>query len=98
MGSLLAKCTNMEVRELEDGMTVKPNRIYLNPPDKNVVIINGKLQLMAPVKTEGINLPIDYFFRSMAEELAEKAICIILSGTATDGTLGLKAIKGGGGA
>ncbi|MCP4688572.1 MAG: PAS domain-containing protein [Desulfobacterales bacterium] len=97
MGSLLSKCTEMEVLELEDGTRLEPNRVYLNPPHKNVVIIDGVLQLMEPVKTEGVNLPIDYFFRSMAEELAEKAICIILSGTATDGTLGLKAVKGGGG-
>ena len=71
--------------------------MYLNPPGKDVMIINGALQLMDPVKTGGINLPIDCFFRSMAEELGEKAICVILSGTATDGTLGLKAVKGEGG-
>ena len=97
MGSLLAKCTEMEVLEMQDGMKIHPNRVYLNPPDKNVVIINGALQLMIPVKTGSINLPIDCFFRSMAEDLGEKAICIILSGTATDGTLGLKAVKGEGG-
>ncbi|MBU4415506.1 MAG: hypothetical protein KJ976_10440, partial [Proteobacteria bacterium] len=97
MDSLLSKCTRMKVLGVEDGTKVEPNRVYLNPPDKNVVIINGKLQLLDPVKTGGINLPIDCFFRSMAEELGEKAICIILSGTATDGTLGLKAVKGGGG-
>jgi len=97
MGSLLAKCTEMEVLEMQDGMKIHPNRVYLNPADKNVVIINGALQLMIPVKTGSINLPIDCFFRSMAEDLGEKAICIILSGTATDGTLGLKAVKGEGG-
>jgi two-component system CheB/CheR fusion protein len=97
MGSLLSKCTQMEVREIKDGIKLEANRVYLNPPDKNVIIINGTLQLMAPVKTGSINLPIDCFFRSMAEDLGEKAICIILSGTATDGTLGLKAVKGGGG-
>ena len=97
MGSLLAKCTEMEVLEMQDGMKIHPNRVYLNLPDKNVVIINGALQLMTPVRTGSINLPIDCFFRSMAEDLGEKAICIILSGTATDGTLGLKAVKGEGG-
>ncbi len=97
MGSLLAKCTEMEVLEMQDGMKIEPNRVYLNPPDKNVVIINGALQLMTPVRTGSINLPIDCFFRSMAEDLGEKAICIILSGTATDGTLGLKTVKGEGG-
>ncbi len=97
MGELLSKCTQMEVLDLEDGMKIEPNRIYLNPPDKNVVIINGTLQLMDPVRTGGINLPIDCFFRSMSEDLGEKAICVILSGTATDGTLGLRAVKGEGG-
>ena len=97
MGSLLAKDTKMEVLEIKDGIKVQPNHVYLNPPNKNVVIINGTLQLMEPVKTGSINLPIDCFFRSLAEEMGEKAICVILSGTATDGTLGLKAVKGGGG-
>ena len=97
MGALLSKCTQMDVLNMEDGMKVEPNRIYLNPPDKNVVIMNGTLQLMDPVRTAGINLPIDYFFKSMSEDLGEKAICIILSGTATDGTLGLRAVKGEGG-
>lgn len=97
MGSLLSKCTKMEVLDMKDGMKIKPNKVYLNPPDKNVAIINGLLQLMTPVRTSGINLPIDFFFRSMAEDLGEKAICIILSGTATDGTLGLRAVKGEGG-
>jgi two-component system CheB/CheR fusion protein len=93
MVSLLAKDTKMTVLEIKDGMKVKPDHVYLNPPNKNVIIINGTLQLMDPVKTGGINLPIDSFFRSMAEEMGEKAICVILSGTATDGTLGLKAVK-----
>ncbi len=97
MGSLLAKSTQMPVNEIKRGMKIKPNSIYLNPPDKNVVIQNGKLQLMVPIKVDGLNLPIDCFFRSMASDLNEKAICIILSGTATDGTLGLKAVKGSGG-
>ena len=97
MASLLAKDTQMKVLEIINGMKVKPDHVYLNPPSKDVTLINGVLQLMDPVKTGGINLPIDNFFRSMAEEMGEKAICIILSGTATDGTLGLKAVKGEGG-
>ena len=97
MVSLLSKNTQMTVLEIQDGMTVKTNHVYLNPPNRNVIIINGMLQLMEPVKTGGVNLPIDCFFRSLAEEMGEKAICVILSGTATDGTLGLKAVKGEGG-
>ena len=62
-----------------------------------MVILNRKLYLTKPTQTHGVNLPIDCFFRSLSEDQGEKAICIILSGTATDGTLGLKAIKGEGG-
>ena len=60
-------------------------------------IINRSLQLLDPVRTRGVNLPIDVFFRSLAEDQGEKAICIVLSGTGSDGTSGLKAIKGAGG-
>ncbi|MFH2130880.1 MAG: CheR family methyltransferase [bacterium] len=97
MGSLLMKSTQMKVVGIENGVQIEPNHIYLNPPDRNVVVENGRLLLMMPSKTGGINLPIDCFFRSMAADLKEKAICLILSGTATDGTLGLKAVKGEGG-
>ena len=97
MASLLRKHTPMTVLEIEDGLKIKPGCVYLNPPDKNVAIINRQLYLTEPQQTRGINLPIDSFFRSLSEDLAEKAICIILSGTATDGTLGIKAVKGEGG-
>lgn len=92
MGSLLEKHTIMPIHNIEDGMEVKPNHIYLNQPDKNVGIMNGTLHLMDPIQTDRINLPIDAFFRSLAEDRGSKAICIILSGSATDGTLGLRAI------
>jgi two-component system CheB/CheR fusion protein len=97
MADILMKYTPMNVLQMEDGQQIKPNCVYLNPPDKNVAILNRRLHLMEPTETHGVNLPIDCFFRSLSEDQAEKAICIILSGTATDGTLGLKAIKGEGG-
>jgi two-component system CheB/CheR fusion protein len=97
MDSLLRKYTDMKILPVKDGMKVEPNCIYLKTPDKDVSIINRRLYLMDPTKAHAVNLPIDHFFRSLAEDQAEKAICIILSGTGTDGTLGLKAIKGGGG-
>ena len=97
MSTILSKFTRMEVLEMKNGMKIQPNVVYLNPPGKNVSMINGMLQLMTPIKTSTVNLPIDCFLRSMADDLGEKAICIILSGTATDGTLGLRAVKGGGG-
>jgi len=97
MGSLLQKHTTMKIREVMEGMVIEPNCVYLNSPDQNVVIMSQTFHLLKPLKKHGINLPIDYFFRALAEEQAEKSICIILSGTGTDGTLGLKAIKGAGG-
>lgn len=97
MASLLSKYTQMKVLEIADGMAVEPGRIYLNPPNKNVTIFKGVLQLLEPHKKDGINLPIDFFFRSMAEDMGEKTICIVLSGTAADGTQGIKAVKGAGG-
>ena len=97
MASLLAKYTLMTVSEIEDGMTLAPNCVYLNPPNKNVAVFNRTLHLMAPVKSGAINMPIDFFFRSLSEDQKEGAIGIIVSGTASDGTLGIKAIKGEGG-
>jgi len=97
MDSLLKRYTEMQVLNIEDGIRVKPNHIYLNPPDKHVVIMNGRLCLMEPKEPHGVRMPINYFLRSLAEDKGEKAICIVLSGTGSDGTLGLKAVKGEGG-
>jgi two-component system, chemotaxis family, CheB/CheR fusion protein len=97
MDDLLRKRTNMKVMVTEDGMKVEPGSIYLNPPDREVAIFNGVLHLVDPVSTRGFRLPIDHFFRSLAEDQGERAICIILSGTGTDGTAGLRAVKGVGG-
>jgi two-component system, chemotaxis family, CheB/CheR fusion protein len=97
MASLLERHSTMKIFEVTDGTRIEPNCIYLNPPSKNMIIRDRKLLLTDPIKHHGINLPIDYFFRSLAEDQTEKAICIILSGTGSDGTLGLKAIKNAGG-
>ena len=97
MASLLKKHTEMAVLEIKDATPLEPNCVYLNPPNKNVAVFNGVLHLMEPVKTGAINMPIDFFFRSLSEDQKEKAIVMVLSGTASDGTLGIKAIKGEGG-
>lgn len=97
MDSLLKRRTQMDVLVTQDGVKVEPNCVYLNPPDRDVAIMNGSLRLIEPVQRHGIRLPIDYFFRSLAQDQREKAICIVLSGTASDGTLGVRAIKGEGG-
>lgn len=91
---LLQKCTAMPVLEVSDGLAVRPNTVYLALAGKNLAMLNGKLQVMEPASRDRLHLPIDSFFRSLAEDQKHRAIGIVLSGTASDGTLGLKAIKG----
>lgn len=97
MVELLSKHTKMKVVRVEDGMEVEANTVYLIPPKKNMTIFHGKLYLTSQNHNIGLNLPIDIFFRSLADDMADKAIAIILSGTGSDGTLGIRAIKGAGG-
>ncbi len=87
----------MQVFEIEDGMTVQPNCVYIIQPNFDLALLNGKLQLFEPSKPHGLHLPIDFFFHSLAQDLNERAICVILSGTGSDGTLGLRAVKDAGG-
>jgi two-component system CheB/CheR fusion protein len=94
---LLARLTKMPVREIKNGMPIEVNHVYIIPPSTNVSIANGKLKLNK-MKDAGLKrMPIDWFFRSLAEEHGNRAIGVILSGTATDGTLGAEAIKAEGG-
>ena len=94
LAELIRHYTGMEVFEVEDGMTVKPNRVYIIPPNRDMVYINGTLQLFEPTTPRGQRLPVDILFRSLAHDLRERAIGIVLSGTGSDGTLGVRAIKG----
>jgi len=94
---LIRRCTGMQVFEVEDGMVVQPNCIYIIPPNRDMAFLHGTLQLMEPAAPRGQRLPIDFFFRSLAQDQRERAICIVLSGTGSDGTLGVRAIKGEGG-
>lgn len=91
---LLARCTAMPVATAQDNMKLEPDRVYVGPPGENLAIIKDKFQLMGHEKpSHHLPLPIDYFFRSLADEKKELAIGIILSGTGTDGTMGIKAIR-----
>ncbi|MBV5308359.1 CheR family methyltransferase, partial [Chromatium okenii] len=94
---LIRRYTRMQVFEVEDGMVVQPNCAYIIPPNRDMLFINGALQLIEPIAPRGQRLPIDYFFRSLALDQHSKAIGIVLSGTGSDGTLGVRAIKGEGG-
>src|ERR1700694_1728897 len=95
--SLLSKLTLMKVQEVSNKMLIKPDNFYVIPPDKEMAVIDGHIKLTPRTKDRVVNLPIDAFFRSLAEKHKEGAIGIILSGSANDGTRGLSAIKEAGG-
>ena len=94
---LLAKHTGMDVAEAADRDRVRANHVYVIPSNRYLSIREGRLHLREPMAQRGRRMPIDHFLRSLAEERQDQAIGILLSGTGTDGTLGLKAIKGHGG-
>ncbi len=96
MADLLAKRTEMPVHVAEDGVTVEPNHVYLIPPKQSITIFHRKL-FLTDRETGQLYLPIDIFFQSLAEDVEEKAIGVILSGTGSDGARGLRAIKEKGG-
>ena len=97
LSELVRRYTRMQVFEVEDGMTVQPGCAYIIPPNRDMAFLNGTLQLLEPAAPHGQRLPIDFFFRSLAQDQHERAICIVLSGTGSDGTLGIRAIKDEGG-
>jgi two-component system CheB/CheR fusion protein len=94
---LLARATRLPVTEVTDGMVVEANHVYVIPPNTDMAILSGALRLLPRTPISGPPLPIDSFFTSLAADRGSKAIGIILSGSASDGTLGLKAIKANGG-
>ncbi|MEI7456249.1 MAG: chemotaxis protein CheB [Nitrosomonadales bacterium] len=94
---ILQRATQMRVVEILDQTQVEPDTVYVIPPNRDLTIFHGVLQLSIPVQPHAQRLPIDAFFRSLADDLGERAVGIILSGTGTDGTLGLRAILGAGG-
>ncbi len=94
---ILQRTTAMPVIEVQDQMQVSANSVYIIPPNRDMTIFHGKLQLNVPAEPHAQRMPIDVFLRSLAEDQGENAIGIILSGTGTDGTLGLRAIVGAGG-
>ena len=97
LADLIRKFTPMQVFEVKDGMKVAVNCVYIIPPGYDMGFLNYSLQLFEPSAPRGQRLPIDYFFRSLAQDLRERAIGIVLSGTGSDGTLGIRTIKGEGG-
>lgn len=97
MVDLLAKHTSMTVVQAADGMAVERNTVYLLPPAKHLSIEEGRLRLTAKDAGSGMSLPIDIFFTALAQDQGPLAMGVVLSGTGSDGTRGLLAIKSAGG-
>jgi two-component system CheB/CheR fusion protein len=93
MPELLGRLTGMPVAQAEEGMKVAPDCVYVIPSNKDLSILHGVLYLLDPLEARGLRLPIDFFFRALADDRRGEAIGVILSGMGTDGTMGLKAIK-----
>jgi two-component system, chemotaxis family, CheB/CheR fusion protein len=94
---ILARSTKIPVKEVKDGETILPDHVYVIPANANMLIEDGALRLVPRESARSRNMPIDHFFRSLAESRGEQAIAVVLSGTASDGTLGCSAVKTAGG-
>jgi two-component system, chemotaxis family, CheB/CheR fusion protein len=90
---LIRTHTKMQVAEVQNGMALEPNRVFVSPPGVTLGVMDGKLQVFEPQAGGPRPLPIDFFFRSLAQECRDNAVGIVLSGTGTDGTNGLREIK-----
>jgi two-component system CheB/CheR fusion protein len=97
MPELLQRTTVMPVAQAKNRMKVKPDCVYVIPPNRDLSILHDTLYLLEQVAPRGLHLPIDFFFRALADDRRENAIGVILSGMGSDGTPGLRAIKEVGG-
>jgi PAS domain S-box-containing protein len=97
LAGILARTTSMPVREVTNNLKIEANNVYIIPPNTSLGIVDGILRLLPRMNGQSAPLSIDSFFDSLAKDQGERAIGVILSGNATDGTLGLEAIKAGGG-
>ena len=94
---ILQRCTTMPVLEAVDQMELLANRVHVIPPNRDMLIMQGRLRLHPPLEPHGQRMPIDSFFRSLAADQGDRSVGIILSGSGSDGTLGMRAIYGAGG-
>src|SRR3569623_2899694 len=97
MDELLARHTDMPIHPVEDGMRVEPDNVYLIPPKKEMIISDGRLLLSDRDRVQEAPLPIDVFFRSLAQDCGARAVAIVLSGGGTDGSRGIKDVPAAGG-
>lgn len=95
--NILSRFTKLKVQEVTDGVEVLPDNIYIIPPNKEMGMLEGKLQLMEPIEPHGLRMPINYFFSTLAQDQEERSVGVILSGFGSDGSIGIKAIKANGG-
>src|ERR1035438_1686656 len=93
MPELLQRATSMKVIQVKDRTKVRPDCVYVIPPNKDMSILHGVLHLFEPVAPRGLRLPIDYFLRSLAQDQEGRSIGVILSGMGYDGTLGLRGLQ-----
>ena len=93
MAELLQRSTRMKVIPVKDRTRVRPDCVYVIPPNKDMSILHGVLHLFEPAASRGLRLPIDFFLRSLAQDQQQQSIGVILSGMGSDGTLGLRDIK-----
>ncbi len=97
LSELAQRFTRLPVEEIANGMAIQPRHVYITPPNHDLVLFHGQLRLIEPVIPHELHLPIDAFFRSLAHDQQDRAIGIILSGTGSDGALGVRAVKEAGG-
>jgi two-component system, chemotaxis family, CheB/CheR fusion protein len=93
MVELLQRATTLKVLQVKDRMKIEPDHVYVIPPNQDMSILHGVLHLLAMAAPRGLRLPIDFFFRSLADDQRDSSIGVILSGMGSDGTLGVRAIK-----
>ena len=97
MAEILRNHTRMRVIEAKNKLTIEANAVYTIPPNQFLKIEHGRIRVTDPQTSDGIRMPIDFFFRSLAESQRERAICILFSGSGSDGTLGLREVRAAGG-
>jgi len=97
LAEILSRATAMPVNEVKDEAKVEPNHVYVIPPDSSMIIAHGSLKLIPRHKVDGRHHPIDLFLESLALDQKHKSIAVILSGTGSDGTLGMDEVKAAGG-
>jgi len=97
LSELIAKETGMPAREVTNGLRLEPNHIYVIPPNANMAVADHTLQLLGRHESPAGHMPIDYFMRSLAQMQGKRAIGVVLSGSGTDGTLGMAEIQANGG-